>query len=58
MDSSDSKPNRIKSENSISSSNTKDPLSSFKNPIQQRWKIVEKIGSGGFGVIYKGINSY
>lgn len=33
-------------------STTKDsPL--FNNPIQQRWDIIGKIGSGGFGIIYK-----
>lgn len=44
---------KVNTQNSISNSD-KDPISSIKSPIQQRWEIVGKIGSGGFGVIYKG----
>lgn len=33
----------------------KDPIQLKKTLIHQRWEIIERLGSGGFGMIYKGI---
>lgn len=32
----------------------KDPIQLKKTLVQQRWEIIERLGSGGFGLIYKG----